>query len=145
MRTHATSADERARAVAAAIERSDRASKWLGIELEEIRAGYARVSMTVTANMANGQDFCHGGLIFSLADSSFGLACNSHNQRALAAACSIDFLAPGRPGDRLTAECREQATAGRAGFYEARVTNQDGALIALFRGRSATVKGHWIE
>ena len=145
MKSHPPSADERARAVAAAIERSDRASKWLGLRVEEVRAGYARVSMAVTANMANGQAFCHGGLIFSLADSSFGLACNSHNQRALAASCSIDFLAPGRIGDRLTAECREQATAGRAGFYEARVTNQDGELIALFRGRSATVKGHWVE
>lgn len=139
------SGDELARAIGETIQKSDRASRFLGMELLEIRQGYARVAMTVTADMANGQDLCHGGLIFSLADSSFGFACNSHNHRALAASCSIDFLAPGKLGDRLVAECREQATAGRAGFYEARVTNQAGELIALFRGRSATVKGHWIE
>jgi acyl-CoA thioesterase len=101
--------------------------------------------MTVTEQMSNGQAYCHGGMIFTLADSSFGFASNSHNQRALAAACSIEFLAPARVGDRLTAECLEQVRAGRTGVYDARVTNQDGALIALFRGKSATVRGHWVE
>ena len=125
--------------------REDRVSRWLGMELEELRPGYARMSMTVTEDMANGQAYCHGGLIFTLADSSFGFASNSHNQRALAAACSIDFLAPARVGDRLTAECREQAIAGRTGVYDARVTNQEGELIALFRGKSATVRGKWVE
>lgn len=138
-------ADTLARAASEAMWRADRASKWLGMQLEEVRAGYTRLSMTVTAEMTNGQDYCHGGLIFSLADSSFGFACNSHNQRALAAGCAIEFLAPARLGDRLTAECREQATVGRTGLYDARVTNQKGELIALFRGKSATVKGVWIE
>jgi acyl-CoA thioesterase len=136
-------ADARAKAAGEAMWRADRASKWLGMFLEEIRAGYTRVSMTVTADMTNGQDFCHGGLIFTLADSSFGFACNSRNQRALAASCSIDFLAPAQLGDRLTAECRELATVGRTGLYDARVTNQKGDLIAVFRGKSATVKGAW--
>ena len=101
--------------------------------------------MTVTGHMTNAQDLCHGGLIFTLADSSFGLACNSHNRRALAASCTIEFLAPARLGDRLVAECHEQATVGRAGLYDARVTNQKGELIAMFHGKSATVKGHWVE
>ena len=134
-----------ARAAGEAMLREDRASRFLGMTLEELRPGYARVTMPVTAQMANGQDLCHGGMIFSLADSSFGFACNSRNQRALAASCSIDFLAPARIGDVLTAECREQALAGRTGVYDARVVNQSGELIALFRGKSATVKGKWIE
>jgi acyl-CoA thioesterase len=134
-----------AEAAGEAMWREDRATKWLGMKLEEIRPGYARMSMTVTGDMANGQALCHGGLIFTLADSSFGFACNSRNHRALAAACAIDFLAPARLGDRLTAECSEQASAGRTGIYDSRVTNQDGELIAVFRGKSATVRGTWVE
>ena len=127
------------------IEREDRASRWMGMQLEEVRPGYARLRMRVTENMVNGQKVCHGGLIFSLADSSFGFACNSHNQHALAASCSIDFLAPAERGDELTAEANESAHAGRTRIYDVRVTNQDGKLIAVFRGKSATVKGAWVE
>jgi acyl-CoA thioesterase len=127
------------------IEREDRASRWLGMKLQEVRAGYAKLAMRVTENMVNGQKVCHGGLIFSLADSSFGFACNTHNQHALAANCSIDFLAPAHLGDELTAEAQESAHAGRTRIYDVRVTNQDGDLIALFRGKSATVKGTWVE
>src|SRR5947207_6481098 len=123
------------------IEREDRASRWLGMRLQQIRPGFARLTMRVTENMVNGQKVCHGGLIFSLADSSFGFACNSHNQHALAASCSIDFLAPAALGDELTAEANETAHAGRSRVYDVRVTNQDGNLIALFRGKSVTVKG----
>jgi len=137
-------ADELAKAAGEAMWHADRSSKWLGMRLEEIRAGYTRLSMAVTSDMTNGQATCHGGLIFTLADSSFGFACNSRNQRAVAAGCSIEFLAPALLGDRLTAECREQAIAGRTGLYDARVTNQKGDLIALFRGKSATIKGTWI-
>ena len=138
-------ADELAKAAGEAMWRADRTSKWLDMRLEEIRAGYTRMSMTVTEDMTNGQAMCHGGLIFTLADSSFGFACNSRNQRAVAAGCAIEFLAPALLGDRLTAECSEQAVAGRSAVYDARVTNQKGELIALFRGKSATVKGSWVE
>ena len=127
------------------IEREDRASQWLGMRLQEVRPGYARLVMRVTDNMVNGQKVCHGGLIFALADSSFGFACNSHNQHALAASCSIDFLAPAELGDELTAEANETAHAGRTRIYDVRVTNQDGRLIAVFRGKSAAVKGTWVE
>ena len=127
------------------IARKDRATRWLGIKLEEIRPGYARLTMRVTENMVNGQQVCHGGLIFSLADSSFGFACNSHNQHALAASCSIDFLTPAALGDELTAEANETAHAGRTRIYDVRVTNQEAKLIAVFRGKSATVKGTWVE
>ena len=114
-------------------------------DLVRVKPGYARMTMLVTEPMSNAQALCHGGLIFALADSSFGFACNSHNHKALAASCSIDFLAPAHLGDRLTAECREEAHAGRTGIYDAKVTNQKGELIAVFRGKSATVKGKWVE
>jgi acyl-CoA thioesterase len=132
-----------ARASAEAMWRDDSTSKWLGMKLEEVRPGYARLSMTVTANMVNGHKLCHGGLIFTLADSTFAFACNSHGQRAVAAGAEIEFLAPAYLGDVLTAEGVEQAHAGRRGVYDMRVTNQKGELIALFRGKSATIKGRW--
>ena len=131
--------------VSRAMAREDRATKWLGMRLEEVRPGYARLSMKVTRDMANGQSLCHGGLIFALADSSFGYACNSHNQRALAASCSIEFLSPAAIQDVLTAEASETAKAGRTGVYDVRVTNQRGELVALFRGKSASIKGVWVE
>jgi acyl-CoA thioesterase len=131
--------------IAAVIEREDRASRLLGMRLLDVGPGRARLSMRVTQEMVNGQQVCHGGLIFSLADSCFGYACNTHNQRALAASCSIDFLAPAQLGDELTADAREAAHAGRTRLYDVRVTNQAGELVALFRGKSATVKGTWVE
>ena len=131
--------------IAAVIEREDRASRFLGMRVVEVGPGRARLAMRVTADMVNGQKVCHGGLIFSLADSSFGYACNTHNQRALAASCSIDFLAPAQLGDELTAAAQETAHAGRTRVYDVRVTNQAGELIALFRGKSAAVKGTWVE
>ena len=131
--------------IAKVIERHDRASELLGMRLLEVRPGHVRMAMRVTERMVNAQQVCHGGLIFTLADSSFGYACNSHNQRALAASCSIEFLAPAQVGDELTAEASEVGHAGRTRVYDVRVTNQDQALIALFRGKSTTVKGAWIE
>lgn len=137
--------DQLARACGAAMWRGDRLSKWFGMRLEEVRAGHARMSMTVTEHMVNAHDTCHGGAIFALADSTFGYACNSHNQNALAASCSIEYLAPAFLGDVLTAAGGEQARAGRQGIYDMRVTNQKGELIALFRGKSVSVKGHLVE
>jgi acyl-CoA thioesterase len=131
--------------IAGVIEREDRASRFLGMRLDEVKPGAARLSMRVTEDMVNGQRVCHGGLIFALADSSFGYACNTHNQRALAASCAIDFLAPAQLGDELTAQAVEIARAGRSALYDVRVTNQKGELIALFRGRAATVKGTWLN
>jgi acyl-CoA thioesterase len=131
--------------LAEVIWREDTASRALGMKIIEVRAGYARLSMRVRENMANGQNLCHGGLIFTLADSAFGYACNTHNQRALAASCAIHFLAPAHVGDELTAEATEMARSGRRGIYDVRVTNQSGETVALFRGHSATVKGKWVE
>ncbi|MCM5571906.1 hydroxyphenylacetyl-CoA thioesterase PaaI [Burkholderiaceae bacterium FT117] len=123
----------------------DRASRHLGIELLEIGPGRARMRLKVRPELTNGHGICHGGYIFLLADTTFAFACNSHNQRAVAAGCSIDFLAPAHDGDVLTAEGVERHLAGRHGVYDISVRDQDGKLIALFRGKSATIKGQFFE
>ncbi|MDB5919137.1 MAG: paaD [Massilia sp.] len=119
----------------------DPASQALGMVLAEIRPGYARMTMTVRADMLNGHQSCHGGYIFMLADSAFAFACNSHNHNTVGAGCTIDYLAPGREGDLLTAEASEQALAGKTGVYDVKVSNGDGRTIALFRGKSHRVAG----
>lgn len=119
----------------------DPASQALGMKLDEIRPGYARMSMPVRSDMLNGHGTCHGGYIFMLADSAFAFACNSHNFNTVGAGCSIDYLAPGREGDVLVAEAVEQALLGKTGVYDITVTSQDGRKIALFRGKSHRVSG----
>jgi acyl-CoA thioesterase len=119
----------------------DPASQRLGMALDEIRPGYARMSMRVREDMLNGHGTCHGGYIFMLADSAFAFACNSHNFNTVGAGCSIDYLAPGREGDLLTAEAVEQALSGKTGVYDIVVTDQEGRKVALFRGKSHRVSG----
>ena len=120
----------------------DPATRGLGIELAQIRPGYARMTMTVRADMLNGHQSCHGGFIFLLADSAFAFACNSHNLVTVGAGCTIDYVAPGRLGDVLSAEGVEQVVAGKTGVYDITVRNQDGRIVALFRGKSHRVAGH---
>jgi acyl-CoA thioesterase len=119
----------------------DPTTRALGMQLAEIRPGYARMTMPVRADMLNGHQTCHGGYIFMLADSAFAFACNSYNHNTVGAGCTIDYLAPGREGDVLTAEATEQALAGKTGVYDIRVVNQEGRAIALFRGKSHRVAG----
>ena len=119
----------------------DRASQALGMKLVDIRPGYARMSMAVRGDMCNGHQVCHGGLIFTLADSTFAFACNSYNHNTLALGCTIDFMATGREGDMLTASAEVRQQGSRTGVYDIVVTNQHGAAIALFRGKSYRVKG----
>ncbi len=123
----------------------DPASQALGMKLAEIRPGYARMTMPVRADMLNGHQTCHGGYIFMLADSAFAFACNSHNHNTVGAGCTIDYLAPGREGDLLTAEATEQALAGKTGVYDVVVTDQEGRKVALFRGKSHRVSGHVVD
>jgi len=120
----------------------DPASQALGMTLDAIRPGYARMCMRVRDDMLNGHGTCHGGYIFMLADSAFAFACNSHNFNTVGAGCTIDYLAPGRAGDVLVAEAVEQALSGKTGVYDVVVTDQDGRKIALFRGKSHRVAGH---
>lgn len=123
----------------------DAGSKWLGAILDTVGPGTARMSMTVEKHHTNGHDICHGGYIFTLADSAFAFACNSYNQIVVAQHNVITYIAPGRRGDVLTAEAREVSRSGRSGLYDVRVTNQDGELIAEFRGASRAVKGSHFE
>jgi acyl-CoA thioesterase len=119
----------------------DAASQTLGMSITAVRPGFAQVTMPVRADMLNGHGVCHGGLVFALGDSAFAFACNSYNEATVAAAVSIDFLAPAHAGDQLTAEARELWRTKRNGLYEIVVFNQHGERIALFRGRSYRIDG----
>jgi len=112
--------------------------------VEAVGPGYARLSMAVRPEFLNGHRTCHGGLIFTLADSAFAFACNSHNHNTVAAGCSVEFLRPAHGGDVLTAEATEQVLSGRHGVYDVRVSNQTGEVVAMFRGKSAQIRGHVI-
>ncbi len=137
------SPDDLARACAEAMWQEDDASKGLGMEIVEIRPGQATLTMTVKPDMVNGQRIAHGGFIFTLADSAFAFACNTHNQRTVAAQGSITFLRPGKLGDLLVATAREISRSGRSGIYDVRVTAGD-IVIAEFRGHSRTIGGTWL-
>lgn len=119
----------------------DYASQGLGIQIVEIGPGYSKLKMRVRRSMTNGHGICHGGIVFSLADSAFAFACNSRNQKTVAAGCTIDFLASARVGDELCAEAIEQSRRGRTGIYDVVVTDQSGRRVALFRGRSHRMEG----
>lgn len=131
--------------VGAAMMEQDESSHFLGVLLEEIRPGYARMSMTVTRSMLNGLGLCHGGFTFKLADDAFAYACNSYNKNAVGLNCSISYLAPAREGDLLTAVSEERHRKGRSGTYDVTVTNQDGEVIALFRGLCRVIDGNIME
>jgi acyl-CoA thioesterase len=139
----ALSPDDLARACAAAMWKEDDASKGLGMELIEVKPGRATLSMTVQPQMVNGQRIAHGGFIFTLADSALAFACNTHNERAVAAQGSITFIRPGKLGDRLVATAREISRSGRSGIYDVRVTVGD-TVIAEFRGHSRVIAGTWL-
>ncbi len=124
----------------AAVYDPDRASKGLGIRVVSVRPRACVIAMTVRPDMVNGLSICHGGFVFTLADSAFAFACNTEGDRAVAASASIDFLAAAHVGDELTASARALWNGGRSGIYEVTVSNQHGAEIALFRGRSYKVR-----
>jgi acyl-CoA thioesterase len=137
---------ELARSVGEAMFASDVASReTMGMTLLECQPGYARMSMQVRELHLNGHQICHGGFIFTLADSTFAFACNSHNKVAVAAGCSIEFLKPGQLGDMLTCEGVEQTLSGRHGVYDMKVSNQRGEVIAMFRGKSAQIAGEVVK
>jgi acyl-CoA thioesterase len=137
------SPDQLARACADAMWAEDDASKGLGMEIVEVGPGRATLAMTVKPHMVNGQRIAHGGFIFLLADSTFAFACNSRNERAVAAQCDITFIRPGKLGDRLVATAHEISRSGRSGIYDIQVTTDD-VVIAEFRGHSRTIAGTWL-
>jgi acyl-CoA thioesterase len=137
------SSDDLARACGDAMWKEDDASRGLGMEILQIKPGEATLAMTVKPHMVNGYGTAHGGFIFTLADSAFAFACNSHNERTVAAQCDIAFIKPGKVGDRLIATAREISRTGRSGIYDVRVTVDDTA-IAEMRGHARTVGGTWV-
>jgi acyl-CoA thioesterase len=131
--------------VAATMWARDRATNALNMQILKIKPGYALLSMPVRSDLVNGHHICHGGYIFTLADSAFAYSCNSYNQNTVASGCSIDFLAPAHENDILEAEAVERSLSGRTGVYDVTVRVQGGKTIALFRGKSYRIKGEVID
>ena len=138
------STEDLARACADAMWKEDNASRELGMEILRVGPGEAELIMSIQPHMVNGHGIAHGGFIFLLADSAFAFACNSRNERTVAAQCDIAFVRPARLGDRLVAIAREISKTGRSGIYDVRVT-LDGTTIAELRGHSRTIGGAWIS
>ncbi len=127
-----------AKRCAKAMWAGDNASRALGMKVEIRKAGCATVHMTVRDDMVNGFNVCHGGMLFALADTAFAFACNAYDRKTVAAAASIDFLRPVHLGEELRAEAAEEHRGRRSGYYLVRIENQDGQLVALFKGRSVS-------
>jgi acyl-CoA thioesterase len=138
-------AESLAQACAAALWTNDRAAQSLGMEILETAPGLAKLSMTVREDMVNGHDICHGGLTFALADSAFAYACNSHNLNAVASGARIEFLAPGRLGEVLTAVAEQVSQGKRTGVYDVVVSNAQNKTVALFRGNSYRIGGALVD
>jgi acyl-CoA thioesterase len=122
----------------------DKASQGLGMQILEVGPGRARLAMPIAEHMTNGHGTCHGGFIFTLADSAFAFACNSHGQSAVAQHCSVTFLSPAQRGMRLVAEARERQRGERSGIYDVTVRTEAGDVIAEFRGHSRSIPGTWV-
>ena len=142
MITMTLDADELARRIAARILETDRATVTLGMRLDAVAAGTVTLSMTVGADMINGHDICHGGYIFTLADSACAIASNSRNTNMVLQSSSITYLNAARLGDRLSARAEESALRGRSGVIDVSVHDRDETLIALFRGLVRSIPGH---
>ena len=134
---------ELARACADAMWADDHASRGLGMVLAAVGPGSATMTLAVRPEMVNGHGICHGGFIFTLADSAFAFACNSHGERAVAQHNAITFVRPGRLGETLTATAEERVVAGRSGIYDVRVTGDDGTIVAEMRGHSRLSGGRF--
>ena len=138
--------DRLAQAVADAMLAQDKASRALGMVLEAVAPGQARMRMAVRDDMVNGHDICHGGLIFTFADSTFAFACNARNRVTVAAGAEIHFISPAKKGDTLVAVAQERTIAGRSGIYDIEVTEAaSGRVVALFRGRSHRLDGTIVD
>jgi acyl-CoA thioesterase len=133
-----------AEATAEAMWARDRAAQALGMKIVRVQPGAALLTMAVRSDMVNGHHICHGGMIFSLADTAFAYACNSYNKTTVASACHIDFLAPAKEGEMLEAEAVERSASGRTGVYDITVRIAGGKTVALFRGKSYRINGEVI-
>ena len=139
-----SAAEDLAHRSAAAMWQDDAASQGLGMEILEVGPGTAKLAMTIRPDMVNGHGTAHGGYIYTLADSAFAFACNSYNERAVAAHCSISYIKPGKMGKLLIATAREVSRSGRSGIYDVEIS-QDEDVIAHFRGHSRLIGGSVFE
>lgn len=130
-----------AEACAASMFSRDQASQQLGMKILSVNPGKAVLTMTVDNRMIQGHGACHGGYLFTLADSAFAFACNTYDLATVASGCSIEYVAPAKEGDQLTATAEERSRGSRTGVYDITITNQDGQTVALFRGKSYQVRG----
>lgn len=137
-------AQDLAEATATAMFARDRAAQALGMNIVRVQPGSALLTMKVRSDMVNGHHICHGGMLFSLADTAFAYACNSYNRNTVASACHIDFLASAKEGEMLEAEAVERSAAGRTGVYDVTIKVVGGKTIALFRGKSYRISGEVI-
>ena len=136
---------EKAEKSATAMWENDNSSPWVGIDMVEVDEGRAVMSLTVKKHHTNGHGICHGGIIFTLADTAFAFACNSRNQSTVAQHNTISFVSPGALGDTLTARAEELSLIGKNGIYDVTVTNQVGRIIAEFRGCSRAIRGQLFD
>lgn len=120
---------------------TDYAAQMMGMEILSSTPGQAELKMVVRKDMLNGHGSCHGGMMFTLADTAFAHACNNTNKITVASGCTIDFVAPALEGDVLIAKATERTRSGRTGIYDINITKPNGTLIAIFRGRSYQIKG----
>ncbi|SEH52119.1 hydroxyphenylacetyl-CoA thioesterase PaaI [Tardiphaga sp. OK245] len=139
-----TAAQTMAQACADTMWHDDRASKALGMSIQRVAPGEAVLTMSVRLDMTNGHDICHGGFIFTLADSAFAFACNSYNQRAVAQQCAVTFIRAVAAGETLTAHAIERSKAGRGGIYDVTVRDSNNIVVAEFRGHSRTISGELV-
>jgi len=146
--TDMTESDQQANTLAQecarALWETDTTSQSLGMQLQKVAPGECTITMSVKEKMCNGHGTCHGGYLFTLADSTFAFACNSYNQRAVAQHCSVTFVHPAFIDDVLTACAHEISRVGRSGIYDIAITNQNNIVIAQFRGHSRTIKGQLV-
>lgn len=133
--------EQLAKACSENMHAEDFAAQALGITVEVTTPEYAELSMTVRKDMANGHGICHGGMIFAMADTAFAHSCNNTNKVTVASGCNIEYLAPAHLGDVLTATAKRRSRSGRTGVYDVEIKNQEGVLLALFRGKSYQIKG----
>ena len=140
----AAEAQALAEATAEAMWSRDRAAQALGMKIVRVQPGKSLLTMAVRTDMVNGHHICHGGMIFTLADTAFAYACNSYNKNTVASACHIDFLAPAKEGETLEAEAVERSASGRTGVYDITVRTTSGKTVALFRGKSYRINGEVI-
>lgn len=142
---HNEAAQHLAEAASRSMHQQDRCAHKLGIKPIGVGPGWATMEMVVTEDMVNGHDFCHGGIIFTLADTAFAHACNSYNNITVSSSCTIDYIHPAKRGDILIADARESSLSGRTGVYDIIVSSREVEKIAFFRGRSYCVRGHLVD